>query len=139
MTSIFNYHLLKIKNISFNTDFLYKNFFLIKQIRIVKYILYYYHIFFINFFFKNRIKCTRCRYSKVEKVTQKSYSNYFTHYHTNHFTISIKKEAKKGSQLSSILSFKFFYNFLFNRFYKSFSNYLKKLTPEIQTSLDHFT
>ena len=33
----------------------------------------------------------------------------------------------------------FFINVLFNDFFKSFSNYLKNLISEIQTSLDQFT
>ena len=51
MESIFSYLLLKSKNISFNTAFLYKNFFYIKKEILVRYLyIIIYVLSIINFF-----------------------------------------------------------------------------------------
>ena len=50
-----------------------------------------------------------------------------------------KKKSKRNHNYQVFYHSNFFIIFLFNRFCKSFSNYLKNLIPEIQTSLDHFT
>ena len=59
--------------------------------------------------------------------------------HQSFYNFDQKRSQKEITIIKYFIIQIFLLFFLLNRFCKSFSNYLKKLIPEIQISLDHFT